>query len=943
MKRRSNLKSSERNTQPVNSAKKLKNTEDFGATSISCPNSKYTAVLLKGKVQLRQEDTKGVKSFPADKSQGRILCHALTTDFFHYGTDSGHVVCVSLKDGKTVSSFTHTVGVREVFPAQRGKHLVFADEKKSGYLLSTSTESDSCLELPDFSPTITGVLWDSWHPERGVFAAYDHEKVYVYALHKLTIYGSWVSLVGSECLHPSKKPMSLENGVLTCQLASGQTSKLTLSTHSYLKQAGSSSSKLSKQLTRAVMLNRLDEGLDLVRTHTKERLLKKLGKACLIHMEVELAIQVYQLSQNVSMVSSLEAIRGIKENKLLAGHLAVFLGEYNLAQDHYLSSSCPLAALEMRRDLSHWEKALKLAKDLAEDQIPYISKEYAAHLEQTGDFLKALAHYKNGLTHNNQEHNEACQAGVARMLITVGDIRGGVAKAIQHPSRVLKQECGALLESVRQLSQAAQLYEMGQYYDQAALVYIQCKDWAKVGELLPHVSSLKTHQRYAKAMEANGKYKVAAQAYKRAEDWDNLTRILLDHLNNPEAAVHVVRQTKSKEGAKMVARVFLLRKNYDSAIRILVLCQCNDEAFKLAQQHRQVEVFAEIIGAEATQDDYGNIARYFEAEKNHLQAGYYFHLGEQYRGALENLLMCDSTEDGLAVDMAIEVVCQAKDICLTDQLIDYLTGKTDSKPKDPVHLFRLYMALQRHTEAAHVANSIASEQLCSGNYRVSHDLLFKMYRELLDHKTDISTEMSTNLMLLHSYLLAKIHVKRGDHLKAAHLLSRVSENIRMFPAHVVPILTSAVIECQRAGLRNSAFNHAVTLMRPDNRKQIQQKYKRKIEDIVRHPHKSEVVDDMTPCPVCGSLLPQNELLCTSCKSNLPYCIATGQHMLREDWSVCPHCDFPALHSQFLLLLKTEKACPMCCQTLGADEVKKISDCSKYLATVNLNRRTTASP
>lgn len=37
--------------------------------------------------------------------------------------------------------------------------------------------------------------------------------------------------------------------------------------------------------------------------------------------------------------------------------------------------------VQMRRDLLQWDSALTLAKRLAEDQIPFISKEYAAHLE----------------------------------------------------------------------------------------------------------------------------------------------------------------------------------------------------------------------------------------------------------------------------------------------------------------------------------------------------------------------------------------------------------------------------------------------------------------------------------------------------------------------------------------------------------------------------------
>lgn len=48
-----------------------------------------------------------------------------------------------------------------------------------------------------------------------------------------------------------------------------------------------------------------------------------------------------------------------------------------------------------------------------------------------------------------QDHAEACQAGVARMSIRMGDIRRGAAQAIQHPSRVLKKECGAILESMK--------------------------------------------------------------------------------------------------------------------------------------------------------------------------------------------------------------------------------------------------------------------------------------------------------------------------------------------------------------------------------------------------------------------------------------------------------------------------------------------------------------
>lgn len=46
----------------------------------------------------------------------------------------------------------------------------------------------------------------------------------------------------------------------------------------------------------------------------------------------------------------------------------------------------------------------------------------------------------------------------------------------------------------------------------------------KIGELLPSISSPKILIQYAKAKEADGRYKESAQAYKAAKDFDNLTR-----------------------------------------------------------------------------------------------------------------------------------------------------------------------------------------------------------------------------------------------------------------------------------------------------------------------------------------------------------------------------------------------------------------------------------
>lgn len=98
----------------------------------------------------------------------------------------------------------------------------------------------------------------------------------------------------------------------------------------------------------------------------------------------------------------------------------------------------------------------------------------------------------------------------------------------------------------------------------------------------------------------------------------------------------------------------------------------------------------------------------------------------------------------------------------------------------------------------------------------------------------------------------------------------------------MPILTSTVIECHRAGLRQASFNFAMMLMKPEYRKQIDAKYAKKIEAVVRKPPKigkdgEKVLDPpemSTPCPFCNHDVPETEITCNNCKSSIPFCIIT---------------------------------------------------------------------
>jgi len=123
---------------------------------------------------------------------------------------------------------------------------------------------------------------------------------------------------------------------------------------------------------------------------------------------------------------------------------------------------------------------------------------------------------------------------------------------------------------------------------------------------------------------------------------------------------------------------------------------------------------------------------------------------------------------------------------------------------------------------------------------------------------------------------------------------------------VIPILTSAVIECQRADLKKYALQYASALMKPEHRDRIEPKFKKKIEALVRKSaglrdnldnSESTEIGNLTPCPYCDSDLLETELICYNCRNTIPFCIATGHHLIKNDLTCCPSCHFPSILSQ----------------------------------------------
>ncbi len=69
--------------------------------------------------------------------------------------------------------------------------------------------------------------------------------------------------------------------------------------------------------------------------------------------------------------------------------------------------------------------------------------------------------------------------------------------------------------------------------------------------------------------------------------------------------------------------------DHTTALEYLVMSKNYETAFEVARQNGQIQLFADILGDQASQEDFNKIASYYEKERNFLLAGKYYALSGQ--------------------------------------------------------------------------------------------------------------------------------------------------------------------------------------------------------------------------------------------------------------------------------------------------------------------------
>ena len=910
----------------------------------------------------RHLNSESMPQFPPerDADAGSATCMKLSEKFLIYGTSSGLISFYSLQDNSMLAGceLRHHIGISAVFPNASATRVVFIDATGEGFVYNPV--DSHVMPIENFPPGVTLVLWDTI--DSHVFVAATDTELCTYAYTDLSIHGPRVEMVGpltvedsgdidmqglSTELPAGYAPIVVNAGVVTCQMESAQLGRVMLGTHEMLHAEGNGSFQFtSERFTQALALARLKDAWDLALLLKSSAHWLALSNTAMERMDVSMATRVYRELGDAGMVMALEKLKFIEDKHELAGHMLMLFCNYAQAQEMFLLSPAPQEALSMRRDLLHWDQALKLAETLAPEQLPIISIEYAQQLEFKSEYQAALEMYvsaQRGLDEKQRmidggelmledeleelaQRQRKCFGGIARMTLRVGNIPKGVQMVLRDGDAELCKECADILVGLKQGADAAKLYLKAECYEEAASIYILAKDFRAAAPLMKNIKSSRLHLQYARAKEGERDFEEAAIAFERAGDMDSVVRIYLQHLGRIQKGFAIVRETGSAEAANIAARHCQGVNDFKGAIEFLLMANRAPDAFEVATAHDQMEIFEDVLGDKGTTKDYEAIAKYYETKHNMPKAAHYYSMCTLYHKALK--LYMQSNEE--YIDKAIEVVGKARSDMLTHSLIDFLMGEADGVPKDPKYIFRLYMALGNYPQAAKTAMIIARQEQQVGNYKIARNTLYETYHELEVRNIKVPLALRKSLLLLHSYLIVKKLIRMKAAADSARMLLRVAQNISQFPSHQVQILTSTVIQCARAGLKKSSHEYASILMRPEYRSSIDEKFKRKIEGIVRKRGSAEdLPEEMTENPYTGELLECTALVCPTTHNVIPFCIVTGQHMVLNDWCICPNSQMPALYSKYVKYLEScdpkDRVDPMLGRPISVQQLRKADD------------------
>lgn len=138
-----------------------------------------------------------------------------------------------------------------------------------------------------------------------------------------------VKLLSCQDMPQNFIPLNLSSAVLHGRTGDGAFVKIPLTSHQVLNNEGETDHVSESTILQHAKLGYFEQALFLIKKNNKNEIYQKLAEMALEVLELDMAIEIYTIIQDISMVANLHQLRLIEDQNLLMGHLLVLLN-YNL-------------------------------------------------------------------------------------------------------------------------------------------------------------------------------------------------------------------------------------------------------------------------------------------------------------------------------------------------------------------------------------------------------------------------------------------------------------------------------------------------------------------------------------------------------------------------------------------------------------------------------------
>ena len=319
----------------------------------------------------------------------------------------------------------------------------------------------------------------------------------------------------------------------------------------------------------------------------------------LMHLQLKDAKMIYgEILHDLGMTKTLKRIESVEDQYEVQGHIAVLFEMFQYAKDCFLKSRSPKEAVLLLMDLLEWKEALKLAEEHAPDQLGKILFEYAMQLEIQGKYSDALTLLSRlPIQSSNPSIEKEKNEGVIRITCATGNVINAMNLLNNVRDAIILKECALLLQSISQFTEAATLFEKGEFWKDAAICWIKSKNFHRAEVALNRTKSKQPYIVLGNAYVKEKMYLEAGAAYEMAEHYDGVVSVLIDCLADLEGGAELARKTKSFESCKRLGNHFSRLGNHARAIEFYVLSGLNNKAFRIATEHNLMHQFISFMEA----------------------------------------------------------------------------------------------------------------------------------------------------------------------------------------------------------------------------------------------------------------------------------------------------------------------------------------------------------